>query len=268
MSATISARRRTAVAVLTAALALGGAACGPLDDDAKPSKSSKSTAKAKGGSASGSEPFAGQSGPDVVNKAVRATKTATSLTLDIALKSADGPTKGRLSINTKGECAGTLSLGATGTAELIKTGKTAYMRFDEAFLREQGKGEPAEETEAVLKMLKGRWVETDVSDPDSKESLELCDLNSLLAELEANDNAARRAGEATVDGHKALKLTESDGDATYTLYVAAEGQPYLLKFEQVGGDEPGTFTFSKFNEPVGAKRPAAKDILDLDELGQ
>lgn len=120
----------------------------------------------------------------------------------------------------------------------------------------------------MIKMMKGRWVKTDVSDPEAKDSLELCDLGSLLSELEANDTAARRAGETTVNGRKALKLTESDGEATYTAYVATEGEPYLLKVEQVGGEEPGTMTFSEYNKPVAAKKPAAKDILDLDKLGE
>ncbi|MFI2348312.1 hypothetical protein ACH492_14940 [Streptomyces sp. NPDC019443] len=265
-------RRRTAFAVLAAVVALGGAACGQLGPEPA-SKGAKSSASSKGAKENAkdkkaAEPFAGLSGPEIANRAARATKAATSLTLDITMKSADGPTKGFMAISTKGDCKGTLSVGSDGTVELIKTGNTAYMRFDEAFLREQSKGEPAAEADAVIKTLKGRWMRTDVSDPEAKDSLELCDLDSVLSELEANDNAARRAGETTVNGQKALKLTESDGEATYTLYVATEGEPYLLKVEQVGGEEPGTMTFSAYNKPVAAKKPAAKDILDLDKLGE
>ncbi|MCX4823641.1 hypothetical protein OG883_27955 [Streptomyces sp. NBC_01142] len=209
-------------------------------------------------------PFAGLSGPEIVNRAVKATKTARSVTLDIDTRTDEGPMKAFMATNTKGQCAGTLSIGATGTAELIKTDGTAYMRFDEAFLREESKGEPAAEAAAVLKMLKGRWLETGVTEADARESLELCDLSSLLADFETNDTEARRGGETTVNGKKALMLTESEGDEKYTVYVATEGKPYLLKIEQKGGEEPGTMTFAEYNKPVPAKKPAAKDIVDLD----
>ncbi|WP_405570313.1 hypothetical protein OG317_15615 [Streptomyces sp. NBC_01167] len=264
MQANASARhRRTALTVLAVAIAFGGAACGSLDADLKSTKGPAGATAEKP-----AEAFPGLSGPEIANRAVTATKAATSLTLDVTLKTADGPQKGYMAISKKGDCAGTLSVGSDGTAELIKTGSTAYLRFDEALLRSQNKGAPAEEQEAVLEMMKGRWIKTDASDAEARDSLELCDLNKLLADVEANDTAARRVGETTVGGRKAVKLTESDGKETYTMYVAAEGEPYLLKFEQVGGEEPGTMTFSGFDKPVPAKKPAAKDILDLDKLGK
>lgn len=242
-----SPRRRTALAgLLVTALALGSAACGPFEEEA-------------------SGPFKGMTGPQIVNKAIGATKTAKSLTLDVATTSADGPLKAYMSMDRKGQCAGTLSVGVTGTAELIKSGGTAYMRFDEAFLREQGKGEPKEQQEAVLKMLKGKWVKTDASDPDARDSLELCDLNALLAEFEQGLNFAAAGEETTVNGKKALKLTEGTGAETTTLYVATEGTPYLLKIVTKGGEEPGTIAFSSYDKPVPAGKPAAKDVVDLGD---
>ncbi|MER7662539.1 MULTISPECIES: hypothetical protein [unclassified Streptomyces] len=264
MQAIASARhRRTAVTVLAVAVAFGGAACGSLDADPEGTRGPAAATAEKS-----PEAFPGLSGPEIANRAVTATKAATSLTLDVTLKTADGPLKGYMAISKKGDCAGTLSVGSDGTAELIKTGGTAYLRFDEALLTSQNKGASAEEQKAVLEMMKGRWIKTDASDAEARDSLELCDLNKLLADLEANDTAARRVGETTVGGRKAVKLTESDGKETYTVYVAAEGEPYLLKFEQAGGEEPGTMTFSGFDKPVAAKKPAAKDILDLDKLGE
>lgn len=241
--------KRPVVAALCAAAALGLTACGPF------------------GSAQAEEtgPFAGLSGPQIANKAI---KTADSLTLDANLKMADGQMKAFMALDTKGQCAGTITMGPTGTMELIKTGKDAYMRFDEAFLREQNKGGSPEETEAALKMLKGRWLKTDVTDPEAKEGLEMCELGTMLNEFETGINFAKRGEETTVNGKKALTLTEKDGDTTYKIYVATEGEPYLLKIEQKGGEEPGTMSFTDYNKPVPAKKPAAKDILDLDKLGE
>ncbi|MER7107860.1 hypothetical protein [Streptomyces sp. NPDC000229] len=245
--------KRPAVAALCAAAALGLTACGPF------------------GSSGGVEetgPFAGLSGPQIANKAIKATKTADSLTLDANLKTSEGQMKAFMALDTKGQCAGTITMGSTGTMELIKSGKLAYMRFDEAFLRDQNKGGSPEETEAVLKMLKGRWVQSDATDPEFKDGLEMCELDTMLSEFETGINFAKRGEETTVNGKKALTLTENDGDATYKIYVATEGEPYLLKIEQKGGEEPGTMSFKDYNKPVPAKKPAVKDILDLDELGK
>ncbi|GAA2495939.1 hypothetical protein [Streptomyces gobitricini] len=244
---------RPALAALCAAAVLGLTACG------SPGSSGDRT-KDTG-------PFPGLSGPQIANNAIKATKKADSLTLDANLKTPEGQIKAFMALDTKGQCAGTITMGDTGTMELIKDGKVAYLRFDEAFLRDQSEGGSPEETEAVLKMLKGRWMKTDVTDPEAKDSLEMCELDSMLAEFETGINSAKRGEETTVNGKKALTLTETDGDETYTIYVATEGEPYLLRVEQKGGEEPGTISFLDYDKPVPAKKPAAKDIVDLDELG-
>ncbi|MFJ9811488.1 hypothetical protein ACIRTB_25025 [Streptomyces sp. NPDC101158] len=255
MPATALLRRTALAASLCAAVALGATACGPFSggtkDDAKPAG-----------------PFGGLSGPQIVDKAIGATKTADSLTLDIDLKTTDGPVKANLATDVRGRCAGTMTLGVTGTAELIRPDAEAvYMRFDEAFLKEQAKGESAEVQAAVLKELKGRWVKTDAKDPDAKESLALCDLKSLLAEFEQGSDGAARGEETTVGGKKALALTQSSGSEKTTVYVATEGKPYLLKMVMTGGKEPGTIAFSDYDKPVVAKAPAKKDVVDEKSLG-
>ncbi|QGV80227.1 hypothetical protein [Streptomyces ficellus] len=241
------------VAALCTSAALGLSACGPTG-----------TAGAK---AEEKGPFPGLSGQQIANKAIKATKSATSLTLDADLTTEDGRTKTFLALDTKGQCAGTVTLGATGTMEILRTGGLAYLRFDEAFLRDQNEGSSPEETEAVLTMLKGRWVKTDIDDPEAKDSLGMCELNTLLSEFETGRNAAERGEETTVNGKKALTLTEKDGATTYKIYVATEGEPYLLKVDVKGGDEPGTMSFLDYGKPVPAKKPAEKDIVDLDALG-
>lgn len=252
-STALRAFKRPALAALCATAALGLTACGPFGSGAQ--------AKETG-------PFPGLSGPQIANKAIKATKTAGSLTLDANLKTSEGQMKAFLALDTKGQCSGTITMGSTGTMELIKTGKLAYMRFDEAFLREQNEGGSPEETEAVLKMLKGRWVKTDATDPEFKDGLEMCELDTMLSEFETGINFAKRGEETTVNGKKALTLTEKDGDTTYKIYVATEGEPYLLKIDQKGGEDPGTVSIKDYNKPVPSKKPAAKDILDLDELGK
>ncbi|MGW6567261.1 hypothetical protein [Streptomyces sp. NPDC054975] len=245
-------RRRAALAALCAAAALGATACGPFSDDAK---------------ASG--PFGDLTGPQIANKAITATKKADSLTLDLAAKTTDGPMKAYLAMDSTGKCAGTLTVGTTGTAELVKADeKDVYLRFDEAFLRAQGEGESAEVQRAILKELKGRWVKTPVTDPEAKDNLELCDVKALLADFETGINFSVKSKETTVGGKKALMLVQKSGGETTTVYVATEGEPLILKIVEAGGEEPGTMTFSGYGKPVTAKVPAAKDVIDEKKKGR
>ena len=68
------------------------------------------------------------------------------------------------------------------------------------------------------------------------------------------------------DGTPALTLHEKDGKDRYTLYVATEGKPYLLRVDSTAGADQGSVAFSDFDEPVPAQKPAG-EILDLDALG-
>ncbi|MFC9596196.1 hypothetical protein ACFTUC_41185 [Streptomyces sp. NPDC056944] len=243
--------RRTAVAaaLLGAASALCATACGPSTDDARPAG-----------------PFGELTGSQIVDKAFAATRTAKSLTVDIDLRSPDEPTKGYLALDDRGRCAGTLTMGTADTAELVKADdKNVYLRFDEAFLREQVKDESPETQEATLDALRGRWMKSPVSDPDSRDMLALCDLKELLGGFGPGAGGIVKGAETTVGGQRALALTEPGEDgASSTVYVATEGTPYVLRIVTKGGEEPGTITFSKYGRPVVATVPAAKDVVVTD----
>ncbi|MGW6394263.1 hypothetical protein ACWFR1_28030 [Streptomyces sp. NPDC055103] len=255
-------RRPLAVALLCAAVALSATACArfsdvPVSEEVTDGPSPKATG-----------PFGESTGPQILDRAIAATKAAKSLTLDVDVTSDGEPLKAYLSVDSRGKCVGTLTVDATGTAELIKADdKNAYLRFDESFLRAQGKGESPEVQEALLQQLRGRWTKSSVNDPDTKGMLELCDLKGLLAAFEQGGSGIQKGGEAVVDGRKALKLTEPGGtaaDETNTVYVAAEGEPHILRIVTTGGDEPGTITFSRYDRPVEAKAPPAKDVVVTD----
>lgn len=231
-------------AALCAGVALAATACGPSSDEAD-------------------GPFPGMSGPEIAEKAAKATTKATSVTVDFAGDTTDGNIKAYMSIDSRGDCKGTLTMGGTGTAELVRSGDTAYMRFDEAFLRSQNEGGTAEENAEVLKMLKGRWLKEQASSPEAKEQLEFCDLDTYLGGFQEGPSLVQRGETTTLQGKQVVVLTQKDGDASYKFYVSAEGEPYVLKVEQKGGEEPGTMTFTDFNKPLGPIEPAAKDVIDL-----
>ncbi|MFJ2772141.1 hypothetical protein [Streptomyces sp. NPDC087300] len=262
--------RRTALAAvcLATAAAVGLTACGAEDGKVGSAKKSvrDSTETEKDGA---KDPFAGMSGADIAEKAVRTTSGAKSLRIksDVA-DEASGRMSMDMALDTDGTCAGTMGMGGQGSIELIIPGSTtAYLKYDEKFLRSQSKGEPAADVQAAVDMLADRWAKTRTTSEDAKEIAGFCDLDGLLAGFKDGGSAARRGGTTTVDGTPAIKLTESDGKEKYTIYVATEGKPYLLRIDTAGGTgAPESLTFRDYDKPVKATPPTG-DVLDLDKLG-
>ncbi|MGA6219031.1 hypothetical protein ACPESV_01650 [Streptomyces umbrinus] len=245
--------RRTALAALciaaTAAVSLTGCLPGEEKADSKP----------KG-------PFAGQTGGEIADQAVKATSNASSLRMKGDIQD-DGSRVGLdMALDRKGECAGTMSANGQGKADLVKTGDTLYMKYDEKFLRAQSDGASKEETDGVVAMLAGKWTKMSATGSDAKDIASFCDLDTVLADFQDVNSDATRGKTTTVDGTPAIVLHEKDGKDTYTLYVATEGKPYLLKVVSKSADDPGTVTFGDFDTPVPAEKPAGK-VMDLDEMG-
>jgi hypothetical protein len=247
--------RRTPLAALclaaAATLSLTGCQSGEDKADSKP----------KG-------PFAGLTGGEIADRAVKATKGAESLRMkgDVPDEESGGTIRLDMAMDTTGECAGTIGLGGKGQAELVKTGDTLYMKYDEAFLREQGKGDSEEETDGVVEMLAGRWTKMSATSADAKEMASFCDLDTMLSEVGDVNSDATRGKTSSVDGTPAIVLHEKDGKDRYTLSVATEGKPYILKVISTSAKDPGTLTFSDYDKPVPADAPKGK-VMDLDKLG-
>jgi hypothetical protein len=253
--------RRTALAALClAAVATTGlTGCFPGQDKADSNPSTPSKPK---------EPFAGLTGGEIADRAVKATGGASSLRMkgDVPDDESGGTIRVDMALNKKGECAGTMSLDGQGQAELIKTGDTVYMKYDEAFLRAQGAGESKEEADAAVAMLAGKWTKMALTGKDAKDIASFCDLDSVLGGVEDVNSDATRGKTTTVDGTAAVVLHERDGKDRYTLYVAAEGKPYLLRVDSTSAKDPGTLVFTDYEKPVPVRKPSGK-IMDLDALG-
>ncbi|MGW1726307.1 hypothetical protein ACWCQK_25620 [Streptomyces sp. NPDC002306] len=252
--------RRTALAALclVTAAAAGLTGCLSDQDKAQDKPGSARSAKPK-------EPFAGLTGGQIADRALKATTAASSLRMkgDVADDESAGTIRIDMALNTRGECAGTMSMGGQGKADLIKTGDTVYMRYDEEFLRAQSKGEPKADTDAAVALLAGNWTKMAAKGQDAKDIAGFCDLDAVLGGAEDGNSNATRGQTTTVDGTPAIVLHEKDGKERYTLYVATEGEPYLLRIDSKTATDPGTVTFSDYDKPVPAKKPAGK-ILDLD----
>ncbi|MEI5099503.1 hypothetical protein RB200_14010 [Streptomyces sp. PmtG] len=251
--------RRTAFAALCLATAATVTLTGCGDDESDGSK--KSAAATEKG------PFADLSGPQIVDKAMKATSGASSLRMKGSMADGGGPGSIDLALDTKGHCAGTIGTTGEGSVDLIGKDKTVYMRYDAAFLRAEMKGEPKADVDASVDMMADRWVKTGTTKSDEKDFAQFCDLKTVLADFDETGSVARKGKATTVDGTPAIALHESDGKERATLYVATEGKPYLLKAvnDPGKGKKKDTLVFTDFDKPVKATPPKG-DVLDLDEL--
>ncbi|MFE7073412.1 hypothetical protein ACFU96_25330 [Streptomyces sp. NPDC057620] len=246
--------RRTALAALCLAAAATASLTGCLPGE------DKADSKPKG-------PFAGLTGGEIADRAVKATSNASSLRMKGDILDDDGSRIDLdMALDKKGRCAGTMSADGQGEAQLMKTGDTLYMKYDEKFLRAQDEDAPKEETDQVVAMLAGKWTKMSAKGSDAKDIAGFCDLGTVLADFEDVSSDATRGKATTVDGAPAIVLHEKDGKDTSTLFVATEGKPYLLKVVNKSAEDPGTVIFSDFDTPVPAETPKGK-ILDLDALG-
>ncbi|MFD5441638.1 hypothetical protein [Streptomyces tendae] len=278
--------RRTTLATLL--LAAGATACltgcqsGQDDtssgDTTRSAGSAGSAESAQSASASPSaaastpqEPFTGLTGAQISERALKATTEARSLRMTgtVPDEESGGTIKIDIALDRRGDCAGTMGMNGQGEAELIKTGDTLYLKYDERFLRAQSKGEPQADTEALVSLLAGRWTKMSAGGADAKEMAGFCDLDKLLEDAGGSDDdtptTVTRGKATTVDDTPAFTLYETDGSERNTVYVATEGKPYLLRFESGSKQEPGALSFTGYDEPVPAEPPSG-EVLDLDDL--
>ncbi|MGW0961632.1 hypothetical protein ACWD4K_22005 [Streptomyces gelaticus] len=235
---------RASAAALSAATALTLAtACNMLPDEAPDATA----------------PYAGLTAPEVTNKALAATRAAKSVRMTVRTTTPEGPMEAYVATDIRGECTVTLSMGAAGTMELVRTGGTVRTRSDAAMLRSASPPQ--------AKNLTGRWVKPATADRHAKLAERYCDRETFFGGLAPKTGTARKKWTSTASGARALTVTGRTDDGKWTADIATEGRPFLLKLRLTpshpqGAPErdtartaPVTVEFSEFDKPFKATRP-------------
>ncbi|MFE7617524.1 hypothetical protein [Streptomyces sp. NPDC057496] len=248
---------RVSAAALSAATALVLAtACDLLPDDAPDAA-----------------PYARLTGPEVTNKALAATRAAKAVRMTVRTATPDGPVEAYVATDVRGACTVTLSMGAAGTLELVRTGGTVRTRSDAAMLRAASTAR-GPRGDAEVERLTGRWVEPAAGDRQARTAERYCDRETFLGLLAPTSGTARK-GRATApspdeepasagpaSAAPALAVTGGADGRKWSASIATDGRPYLLELRAAPGPDgtghgaaPVTVEFSEFGKPFTARQP-------------
>ena len=207
----------------------------------------------------GGDDFTEQSGKEIATTAKSAMGDLKSVQVKGAITADDEQVDIDLSLSTAGDCTGTIGI-AGGSTELLGVDGKVWLKPDAAFW----KAAAPDTADQVQAIVGDKWVLF----PDQSGGFgELCDLDELLDELVEEHGASySKAGEEKVEGDDVVAVTSKDDGETSTGYVRVDEPHYLVKMERTEGDQPGSVTFSGFDEEVEVEAPADSEVADLSSL--
>ena len=219
------------VAVLAAALLLGGCgSSGPKSNGLAAKTASQIIAAAT----------AAAVGSTSVHVYGSGTQGGTTLALDLYLVAGKG---GRGHINVNG-----LSF------DIVRVGSTAYFRGDARFWKRFG-------SSAVGALLKGRWLaESSTTGPLASFS-SLTDIAKFFSSVLGAHGTLSKLATSTVNGHSVVAL--NDAKSGGVLYISATGEPYPLELAKTTG-KSSSIKFEDWNTPVQLAAPA--NSIDISKL--
>jgi len=139
--------------------------------------------------------------------------------------------------------------------KLIETGGEIYIYGSPAFYEHFGGN-------AAAQLFNGKWLKAPTNSGEFASLSSLTEMQALLDTLLSSHGTLTSAGTATIEGQKAVGVTESEKGGT--LYVASTGKPYPVAVVK-SGSGGGKIVFNEWNVPVSLTPPAnAIDITQLE----
>lgn len=215
-----------------------------------------------GGGGEAEEGFTDKTAQEIKADAIDAMKSLTSLKMSGEVNEDGQVLSLDLTLETSGDCQGSIS--AEGAhAEIISVDGNVFLKGDEKFWSVSTGSDT--QGAAMAKLIGDRWVDTGESGGFG----EICDLDNLITSFEEDDGseAEEKGDTQEINGQEAIAITGEDdnGDQT-TGWVATAEEHYILRMEQLGGEEPGQIDFSDFNTELDIEAPTGDDVVDLSSL--
>jgi hypothetical protein len=252
-------RNKAILLPMTAGLLLALAGCGGAAQAPSPTPvAGSATTQAAPTSAAATVPDA----KDIFPKVTETVKSATSVSI------AGDMSRGSESIKLKisGTRDGSNSLaeitmkGATST--LLTADGVTFLKADKEFFT-QNVGQ--ESADAIESLVGGKWIAVTDATMFGKFSIASL-LDSFGAEGLEKSDFGTITDKSIVDlnGTKAFKYTAEEA----ILWIAAEGDPYLLQMQPQGSanQDTGTMTFSEWNSVALQTAPAKDETISIPGL--
>lgn len=137
---------------------------------------------------------------------------------------------------------------------LIQVNGAVYINGSTAFYRHVAGA-------AAAQLLQGKWLKAPANSGELASLSSLTNLSKLIDTTLESHGALKKGSETSVDGQKAIGVTDSAKGGT--LYVATTGTAYPLQIVKTGGGG-GKVTFDRWNEAVTLTPPA--NAIDISQL--
>jgi hypothetical protein len=137
---------------------------------------------------------------------------------------------------------------------LIQLGRSVYINGSAAFYRHVAGA-------AAAQLLQGKWLKAPVSSASFASLASLTNLGKLIGTTLSSHGKLASAGTKTVNGQKAVGVTDTSKGGT--LYVATAGAAYPIEIVK-SGTNGGRITFDRWNQSVTLSAPAG--AVDVNQL--
>ena len=212
-----------------------------------------------GGDDQSASDFADQSYDEIKAAAIEAMGELESVHVIAEITSGGEGAALDLSMDADGNCTGTVTYGAV-SAEVLQADGGAWFKPNAELLSQQfGAQAPA-----AIKFVADSWV----ADTNGEVTPSNCDLEAFIEQVTSDEEAETNTEVGDVEDFEGddvvpLSFTNDEGDGT--VKILAEGEHYIASFA-VEGENPGTVTFSGFNDEVATEAPADDEIVDLADF--
>jgi hypothetical protein len=205
-----------------------------------------------GGSSSGNG-VADKTPDEIVAAAKVAADAATSVHVAGSIVSNGSPITLNMELLAGKGGRGQLSEGGL-SFELIQVEGTVYIKGSPAFYKKIGGA-------AAAQLLQGKWLKAPAKSSDFASLAQLTDLRQLVDTTLANHGKLTKGGITTINGQKAVGITDASKGGT--LYIATTGEPFPIEITK-DGSGGGKITFDRWNKPVTLTAPA--NSIDVAQL--
>jgi hypothetical protein len=146
-------------------------------------------------------------------------------------------------------------------ARVVRTGGIAYLKLSEAAWRNQL---PKRQAEAVIKMMRDRWVQASVTDPDYADFSDPTDLDSMVRNVFAESGRRFTKTETKlVDGIRCVGLD----DGARVLWIdVRNARPVRLESQALGTS--GALDLVQYNTAKEPNAPPEDLVVDASKISR